>query len=255
MTTPTLLARESDGPCEGVLRGRRAVAALGAMVAGAALVGCGAAVEAPDRAVLAGSPGGTDAAAPADEEAQIDPGPSGVETPVGGRPWETRASAACAQALPGFEQVAQSADAHGVTTFWVDGRDWVVCDLPEGEDEPSLLAKAPGAGRAFTERALEVRTTRLSGPDGGVRVVAGGLLPWRVDELTYAFPDGHEEAARFVVGEGRSEQVWWVVTYTAVEGEPAEAPGSGQVGRVTVSVVGAAAEAFRVPWEDLQRRQ
>ncbi len=225
------------------------MASLAALVLGA----CGStADDGPATATLSSAETGT--STPGSAPPEIAPAPSPGETPVGGRPWDEAVSATCAEAVgSGFTQVAQTTDAVGVTTFWTSAERWVACDV--AGDAPVLLTPAPGRP-GFDERSLGVRTTPVGeGDDAAVRFVAGGLLPWPVDEISYTFPDGHVERARFVAGED-GEQTWWSVTYTATDGpladsgtDPADLP------RATISVVGAAAEAFRLPWEDLQRSE
>jgi len=228
----------------------------GVLAAGLVLAGCATPADGPDRAVLAGAPSGDS------DEAQIDPGPSGQATPVGGRPWDAGATEACAAELAdGFTQVAQTTDPSGVTTFWTRGRRaWVVCDVAAGlEGAPVLIRSTPAARRGFGARTLALRTAPVAGGDerpDAVRLVAGGLLPWRVDELTYLFPDGVEQPARFVASDEDPDQVWWVVAHTPTAGglaDPATDP--ADLEPVTISIVGAAAEAFRLPWEDLQRSE
>lgn len=233
-------------------------AASGALLA-LALAGCASPAQERDTAILAGASDDAEAQQRTDDP-QIDPGPTGGQTPVAGRPWDREVSDSCAEAVgAGFAQVAQSADAAGVTTFWVRGRDWVVCDVAEGAAEPVVLPAAPGARRGFDEEVLAVSTTPVASDGAGpyaVRIVAGGLLPWRVDELSYRFPDGHEEGARFVAGVDDADRPWWVVSYTPSEGPLVDGGTTkDDLGPATISVVGAAAEAFRVPWEDLQRRE
>lgn len=242
-----------------VLAGAGLVAALGL---GLALGGCGAAPvrEPGDRAVLAGAGTREPAGAAPAVGVEIDPGPpTAVRTPVGGQPWDAAVSSTCAEALAGgryagLAEVAQSADGRGVTSFWARGATRVACDvlLDPAAVEPVLVAVAGGTpsldGDALTVTSTTVPAT---GPPEVVRFVAAGSLPARVDELVYTFPDGHEARARFVESADGSGATWWSVTYTATEGvlvDPQTDPGT--LGPATVSVVGAAAEAFRLPWED-----
>jgi hypothetical protein len=242
------------------------------MLIGTIAAGCGQPASepgsGPERAALAGAsteedpvgngPGGGPGG---DADAQIDPGPSGAQTPVGGRPWDRDASDVCVSRLgAAWTQVAQSVDEAGTTTFWTaEGgaeapEEWALCDVVDGS--ALVLRPSPGAGPGFDERSLGVATAPLEADGGalrGRRVVAGGPLPWRVDELTYRFPDGQESSARFVASADAPDQVWWVVTHTPTSGvlvEHADAEGA-----VLVSVVGAAAEAFRFRWSELQRRR
>jgi len=256
MTTRTMLGHHIEAER---LRLRLGWGAVAAALAALALAGCAAPAQEQDTAVLAGASNEAEAQQRGDDP-QIDPGPTGGETPVAGRPWDPDVSDSCAEAVgAGFTQVAQSADVGGVTSFWARGKDWAVCDVAEGAVDPVVLPAAPGARRGFDEKALAVSTTPVTS-DGArpeaVRIVAGGLLPWRVDELSYRFPDGHGEVARFVVGGDDPERAWWVVSYTPTEG-PLVGTGAAKddLGPVTISVVGAAAEAFRLPWEDLQRSE
>ena len=247
----------------GAVPGRRVLRAAGLVAAlGLGLGGCGAATdrEPPDRAVLAGAGDqGTAGAAPS-AGAEIDPGPATASpTPVGGQPWDDAVSSTCAVALSagpyaGLAEVAQTADDRGVTSFWSKGAARVACDvlLDPAAVEPVLVTAGPGTpsldGDALTLTSTAVPAT---GAPEAVRFVAAGRLPARVDELVYTFPDGHEARARFVESVDGSGATWWSVTYTATEGvlvDPQTDPGS--LGPATVSVVGAAAEAFRLPWED-----
>lgn len=238
------------------------------MLTGTIATGCGQPASepgaGPERAALTGAsteedPEGTRPGGGPDGDAQIDPGPSGAQPPVGGRPWDRGVSDVCAARLgTAWTQVAQSVDEAGMTTFWIGeggavARDeWALCDVVDGS--ALVLRPAPGAGPGFDEGSLGVATAPLEADGGrlrGRRVVAGGPLPWRVDELAYRFPDGHESSARFVASADDPDQVWWVVTHTPTSGvlvEHADAEGP-----VLVSVVGAAAEAFRFSWRELQR--
>jgi hypothetical protein len=228
-----------------------------ALVAAAlVLTGCGASSEGPARAVLAGSESDRAEATP---DPQIDPMPTDGKTPSGGEPWDAAATEQCGAAVgTGLVQVAQSADGSGVTTFWAEGTRWAVCDLVAGT-EPTVLAGAATAGAGFDEQALSVATTAVpaaAGAGEAVRVVAGGRLPWPVQEISYTFPDGHVEEARFVAGTDAAGDGWWTVTYTATDGVLVDPETEvAELDPVTISVVGAAAEAFRLPWEDLQRSE
>lgn len=218
-----------------------------------------------DRASLSGSP--TDASESPTEtttDAQIDPMPSDGSTPVGGRPWNSDASAECERSVgPGYAEVAQTSDPAGVTSFWSGGRRTAVCDVllaPAADGERSLMVTSSrrAAPAGFDEARLSLGTTVVgpeSAPDA-VRFVAGGLLPWPVEEISYTFPDGHVEQARFMTSEDGSGDTWWVVAYTATDGpliDPSTT--SDDLDPVSISIVGAAAEAFRLPWEDLQRTE
>lgn len=226
-----------------------ALAVLGALALGA----CAAPADEPARATLAGS---VTTGSPAESTPEIDPRPTGGETPVGGQPWDDAVTEGCEAAVaPAFSQVAQTSDGRGVTSFWTRGRRWVACDVV-GDAEPVLIESAPGRP-GFDERSLALTTTVVSsGQDPAVRFVAAGLLPWAVDEIGYTFPDGHAETARFVAGEDSADQTWWAVSYTATEG-PLVDPETeaADLDPATISIVGAAAEAFRLPWEDLQRSE
>ncbi len=241
---------------------RWAVVILGLVVTGCAAPSNGTA--APDRARLAGSERhGT--AAPDPGDVQIDPEPppgqSPAPTPVGGQPWDAGVTSVCAQALTnegitGLDQVAQTADGHGVTSFWAAGKRSVVCDALTGVDAPPpvLLRSAPGSQRGFDDATLGLASTVVTGPDGevsAIRYVAGGRLPWPVQEIGYTFPDRHTERARFVRSGNRSADTWWSVTYTAEDGllvapdtDPAD------LEPLVVAVTGGAAEAFRLPWDE-----
>lgn len=240
---------------------RRGVA-FGAMTVLAALVlgGCGAASPEPARAMLAGaersetsSPTRTGPEIDPEIDPEIGPEPADGETPSGGGPWDETATETCDRALGegGHTQVAQTADASGVTTFWVAGRRWVVCDVADS-GESVLLESAPGRP-GFDERSLAVSSRALG--DGSVRVVAGGRLPWPVDEITYTFPDGHTEGARFVTSADSIAETWWVVAYTPTKGPLVDPRAGADLDPVTISIVGAAAEAFRLPWDEAQRNK
>lgn len=233
--------------------GRLAVAAtLAALVLGA----CGTTTAEDDGPAAATLSGAETAPTSSPEPAgpEIAPAPSGDETPVGGQPWDEAATAACAAEVGnGFTQVAQTGDEQGVTTFWSSGKRWVACDVAGGD--PVLVFSAPGRP-GFDEQSLGLSTALVGAADEpAVRFVAGGLLPWPVDEISYTFPDGHLEPARFVTGED-ADRTWWAVTYTATDGPLADPDtDAADLPPATISIVGAAAEAFRLPWEDLQRSE
>lgn len=202
----------------------RGGATAAALLPAVLLAGCGTGTaEPPARATLAGS--GTDAA----------------QAPE------------CADVVgPGYTEVAHTSDEVGTTSFWAKGRRWVVCDVA-GDTDPVLIGPFPGRQAGFDERSLALSSTSL---DGAVRYVAGGRLPWPVDELTYTFPDEHTQTARLVAEEGEERPTWWVVAYTVTDGPLLEAESDEtDLGPVTVEITGEAAEAFRVPWEDLQRSE
>lgn len=221
-----------------------------AVISALALGACASPADEPARATLAGAET-TSGSAP-----EIAPSPSGEETPVGGQPWDGTVTGACDAAVGrSFTEVAQSADGVGTTSFWTAGNRWVACDVV-GDSVPVVIESAPGRP-GFDERSLSLTTTVLStGDEPGVRFVAAGRLPWPVDEISYAFPDGATAAARYVTSQDDADDTFWTVTYTATEG-PLVDPGTkaAELGPVTISVVGAAAEAFRLPWEELQRSE
>ena len=237
---------------------RRAV--LGLALAAVLTTGACAspAQDASQRASLTGAATVERQTEPPTPESQINPDPTGGPTPVAGKPWDADAAAACeaglAEEQPGpLQQVAQLSDEHGVTSFWAHGRRWALCDVAP-DAAPAIVSGVGAAG--FDTSALTFTSVPIE-VDGeqAVRYVAGGLLPWPVDEIAYTFPDGHTEQARFVRSEG-SADLWWVVSYTATEGvlaDPAADPET--LGPVTISVVGGAAEAFRLPWKALQRNE
>jgi hypothetical protein len=248
----------SGGAGSSPLHARARLLGPGIALVAAALVltGCGASTsDGPATAVLAGS---TDRAA-STPDPQIDPMLTDGQTPSGGEPWDATATERCGAAVgDGLTQVAQSRDGAGVTTFWTEGPRWAVCDLVAGT-EPTVLVGVAKARAGFDEQALSVATTAVpatGGAEEAVRIVAGGRLPWPVQEISYRFPDGHTEKARFVTGVEAVGNGWWTVTYTATDGVlVGPETGTTGLGPVTISVVGAAAEAFRVPWEDLQRSE
>lgn len=222
-----------------------ALAVLGALALGA----CASPADEPARATLAGSE-------TIETTPEIAPRPAEGETPTAGRPWDDAVTEACQTVVdPAFTQVAQSADGVGVTSFWTRGRKWLACDVA-GDSDPVLVESARGRV-GFDEQSLSLTTTVVSdGDDPAVRFVAAGLLPWPVDEISYTFPDGSTETARYVTSESSADETWWAVTYTATDG-PLVDPDTeaADLDPVTISIVGAAAEAFRLPWEDLQRSE
>jgi hypothetical protein len=249
----------SGGAGSGPSHARQLLLGPGIALAAAALAltGCGASTsDGPARAVLAGS--ATDQAA-STPGPQIDPMPSDGQTPAGAEPWDATATERCGAAVAaGLTQVAQSTDGAGVTTFWTEGPRWAVCDLV-ADTEPSVLAGVAKARAGFDEQSLSVATTAVpatGGAEEAVRIVAGGRLPWPVQEISYTFPDGHTEQARFVTGVDAVGDGWWTVTYTATDGVlVGPETDAAALDPVTISVVGAAAEALRLPWEDLQRSE
>ena len=244
---------------------RRSLAGLAVASAVTIVLGaCAAPGSGPNQATLAGSATDEESATPGSgaDEPQIDPGPRDGKTASGGPPWDAEATEACEAVVgDGFTQVAQSPDDAGTTTFWTKGGQWVVCDVAVGAQgvEPAVLESTRRGRTGFDKRSLAVTTTVLPRPDGSpaaVRLVAGGRLPWRVDEIAYTFPDGHTEQATFVTSEDDPEEVWWSVAHTPTEGvlvDPETDPAA--LDPVTIAIVGAAAEAFRLPWEDLQRSE
>jgi len=204
---------------------------------------------------------------PAPSDAAIDPGPAPGKTPsptpIGGQPWDSDATAACEQELAdqdlaGLHEVAQTANDDGISSFWVAGRQWVLCDRMWGPDAPPPTLVSGSASRGFDEKGLGLSSTIVTGQDGrpSVRFAAGGRLPWPVHEISYTFPDGHTQNAAFVASDDGSADTWWSVTYAATDGvlvdpdaEPAE------LEPLEVSVVGGAAEGFRVPWDEAVRSQ
>lgn len=231
------------------------VAAFSVLALGACAAPADGPAAGPDRAVLAGSE--TSSATPSAEpsEPQIDPMPTGGETPSGGQPWDAAATEACKAVVDtSFTQVAQSADEAGVTTFWTSGKRWVACDVA-GEADPAVIESKQGRP-GFDEESLALSTTMLPGDNPSVRFVAGGRLPWPVQEISYSFPDGHTAKARFVTSQDDPEVTWWVVGYTATEGPLVDPETKAdELDPATISIIGAAAEAFRLPWEDLQRSE
>jgi hypothetical protein len=204
--------------------------------------------------VLAGAEGAPERAS--EPPVEIEPDRSGG--PSEGAAWDDAVSAACAEALGGgryaaLTEVAQTADEHGATSFWARGGSWVACDLllDPAAAGPVLVTSRPGE-RSFSPEALVLTATAVpsTGPREAVRFVAAGRLPHRVDEMVYVFPDGHEERARFAESTDGSGDSWWSVTYTATDGVLL-APEAGReaVDPLTVEIVGATAEAFRMPWE------
>ena len=223
----------------------------------------------PDRAALAGGVGESPASptsSPDPSDAVIDPGPgeSPAPTPIGGQPWDVDVSAACEQELaeqqmPAFQEVAQTANDGGVTSFWAAGKKWVVCDGLVGQDVPAPALLVSGPNPSLDTKELGLSTTVVTDPDGAlsaVRFAAGGKLPWPVYEMTYTFPDGHTEKAAFVRSDDGSADTWWSVSYTATDGvlvdqdtDPAD------LEPLAISIVAGAAEAFRLPWDEVDCAQ
>jgi hypothetical protein len=265
MTHPNVLSSDTGGrlPRARTASPRRSLAALVAASAVTVVLGaCAGPGSGPSRATLAGSATDEESATSGSsaEEPQIEPVPTDQMTPSGGPPWDAEATAACEAVVGrGLTQVAQSPDDSGTTTFWAKGRQWVACDVTAGAagGKPALLASTDGAAdTGFDPHSLALSTTVVPGSDGSrVRLVAAGRAPWRVDEISYTFPDGHTEQARFATSEDDSQEVWWSVTYMPTEGVLVDPDTEADLGPVTVSVVGAAAEAFRLPWEDAQRSE
>lgn len=211
------------------IRAYLSIAAAGALLLGAC---ASPSTEEPARASLAG--------AETTADAQIDPPPTG-EGPVAADEVDRTVSDACKAVVPaGLTEVAQSADDGGTASFWAAGRRWAVCDAASDGDA-SLLAQGKGRS-AFGERTLVLTADPA---DRGVRYAAGGRLPWSVDTIAYTFPDGHTAEARFVEADGAT---WWATSYTAEDDLSSLDP-------VVVEVVGGAAEAFRLPWESVQRSE
>jgi hypothetical protein len=267
MTHPNVLSSDAGGrlPRARTALPRRSRAALAAASAvTVVLSACAATGSGPSQATLAGSATDAESTTPSSsaDEPQIEPVPTDGMTPSGGPPWDAEVTEVCEAVVGGgLAQVAQSPDDAGTTTFWTKGRQWVACDVAVRAQvvEPAVLESARPGRTGFDARSLAVTMTVLPGPDGSpaaVRLVAGGRLPWRVDEIAYTFPDGHTEQATFVTSADDPEEVWWSVAYTPTEGvlvDPGTEPAALEP--VTISIVGAAAEAFRLPWEDLQRSE
>lgn len=234
------------------------------------LAACAAPAQEAEQATLAGSrstpPAPSAGLSPGEPqtEPQIGPEPTAGPTPVGGLPWDDAVSRTCAEAVgPAYTEAAQTADETGTTSFWVAGDRWASCDVLRGAGaepaaEPAVVESSTGAGSGFDAPSLSVSSTVVPGEGGGsagVRFTAGGRLPWPVQEIRYTFPDGHAEQARFVRSVD-GDAVWWAVAYTATDGVLVD-PGtrSADLDPVTVSILGAAAEAFRLPWEHVQRSE
>ena len=246
--------------------GHRHARPAAALALGAALLLAGCASPSDgDSGARASLTGATTETSPEPTDGtQIAPDPSGKETPVGGQPWNDQVSAACTDAVDvGLEQVAQTTDDSSGTSFWVGGKRWAVCDvLLDAESNDALALTVHTARRGgtlgFDEERLSLGTTVVgdqADPEA-VRFSAGGLLPWPVDEISYTFPDGHAEKAGFVASADGSGDTWWSVSYTATDGPLVDPDtSSADLDPVTISIVGAAAEAFRLPWEDVQRTE
>lgn len=225
--------------------------------------------DAPGRAALSGvvseSPA-SPTSSPDPSDAVIDPGPgeSPAPTPIGGQPWDVDVSAACEQELaeqqmPAVQEVAQTANDGGVTSFWAAGKKWVVCDGLVGQDVPAPALLVSGPNPSLETKELGLSTTVVTDPDGevaAVRFAAGGKLPWPVYKMTYTFPDGHTEEARFVRSDDGSADTWWSVSYTATEGvlldqdaNPADLEPLG------ISIIAGAAQGFRLPWDEVDCAQ
>ena len=139
------------------------------------------------------------------------PSPAGATTGAG---CATLAGAA----LPGAALVQSIASPLGPVRFFATDERWALCD--DNTASPTLHPTRPLTAASTGRAGFRVSSTRLpSGPgDGGVRFVAGGLVPAGLAtfEVAYTFPDGHVEyAATRADDEGHT---WWRVVYTAVEG-------------------------------------
>lgn len=189
------------------------------------------------------------------------PGPDAEPTPIGGRPWNADVTDACqqelaAQGIAGLEEVAQTANDGGMTSFWAAGKNWVVCDSLEGKDAPTpaLLEPIQGPPPSLDGKDLALATTVVKNAAGevtAVRFAAGGKLRWPVYEMTYEFPDGHSEKAAFVRSDDGSDDFWWSVSYTATDGvlldqdtDPAD------LKPLYVSVISGPAWATGLPWQE-----
>jgi hypothetical protein len=238
--------------------GRRAVQVLALAAVFTSGACASPAEDASQRASLTGAATVEPTTEPPTPASQITPDPTGGPTPVAGKPWDAEATAACEAGLAGkqlgtLQQVAQVRDEQGVTSFWAHGRRWALCDVAP-DAAPTIVPDAGAAGFDTSAFGIDAAPVEVAGKQA-VRYVAGGLLPWPVDEIAYTFPDGHTEQARFVRSEG-SDDLWWAVTYTATDGvlaDPAADPET--LGPVTISVVGPAAEGFRLPWKAVQRNE
>jgi len=224
--------------------------------------------DGPGSATLAGATSESPASPTSDPEPDpgpmIDPGPApdAQPTPIGGQPWDADATDACQtelaqKAMTGFQEVAQSANDGGVTSFWAAGKKWVACDTLVGTNapDPGLLEPVPGPPTMLDGKDLGLSTTVVTDPDGrvtAVRFAAGGKLPLSVYEMTYEFPDGHSEKAEFVRSDDGSDDFWWSVSYTASKGvlldqdtDPTD------LKPLTVSVISGSAWAVRLPWNEV----
>lgn len=156
--------------------------------------------------------------------------------------------------MSGLQEVAQTANDGGVTSFWMAGKKSVACDALGGQDAPTPALLASGPRASLDERALGLSTTVVTDSNGAttaVRFAAGGKLPWPVYEMTYVFPDGHSENATFVRSDDGSGDTWWSVSYTATDGvlvDPDTDP--AKLEPLTISIIAGAAQAFRRPWDE-----
>lgn len=216
-----------------------------ALAAGLTLAACAAPAgsgEQSERAVLADAPA---TAAPdahdGGPDAEIAPEPAGQPTPVGGRPWDDAVSRACAVVLAdaALAEVAQVADGDGTTSVWSAGRRWAACDVAEPTAGEPLVVRGRARDR-FEPDDLALATARHG---ARTRVLAAGRLPWPVDSVSYRFPGGHDLRARFVTSDVDPAETWWVLA------ESVDRLDGTTTGEVTVEVVGATAEAYRIPWQ------
>jgi hypothetical protein len=135
---------------------------------------------------------------------------------------------ACASAvkefLPGADmQYSQLADPAGkVVTdveVWVDGNQWQVCDTfatlddPAGQRTPTLFAVHSGRTVPDQEQVrISMNFVQLGGGLHAEYVAAGRVSP-AVTKISYAFPDGHVEAA------SPADDGYWSIAYLP-EGGP-----------------------------------
>ena len=142
------------------------------------------------------------------------------------------------QQLEDAEEVIDFPSAKGTTTYWVAGDRYVLCDDSGGKATthraaPLAPPDEPTAGDLrFSSKVLTMDQDQMV-----VAFVAGGLLPERVEDITYEWPGGHVETADVETdAEGRR---WWRMEYTSYDG-PLSDPQQNrlELGPVAVTVVG-----------------
>lgn len=120
--------------------------------------------------------------------------------------------------LPGATLARSITAPLGAVDFYVTGTQWVLCD--DNGVAPTVHPTEPLQADGPVKGDVRVSSTPLpAGADaGGVRFVAGGLVPTGLSrfEVAYRFPDGHVEYA--ATREDDDGRTWWRMVYTATDG-------------------------------------